>query len=310
MTKDLLTISDFTKDEILQLFKKAAELKGMTRSGVIHEPLRGKSLAMIFEKSSTRTRVSFEVGMTQLGGHALFLDAGKTQIGRGEPIMDTARVLSRYVDCIMIRTYKQSDVAEFAKYARVPVINGLTDMYHPCQVLCDIFTVSEKRDNYLDLNYAFIGDGNNMANSWIKAALVLGLKLTVAAPKGYEPHADLLEEVRAHGGGNITITTDPMEAAKGADVINTDVWVSMGQEDGAKEKLAAFGGYQINDDLIKHAAPDMLLLHCLPVHRGEEVTNEAIEGEHSVVFDQAENRLHIQKSIILHLMDNIAAQRA
>lgn len=303
MNKDLLTISDFTKDEIIGLFSKTHELKEMTKNDVIYEPLKNKSLAMIFEKSSTRTRVSFEVGMTQLGGHALFLHSGATQMARGEPIRDTARVLSRYADCIMVRTYKQSDVEEYAKFATVPVINGLTDMFHPCQVLCDIFTVKENKKDYLNLKYAFIGDGNNMANSWIKAALVLGLNLTIATPKGYEPHHSLIDEIKKTGGGNVTITNDPVGAAAGADVINTDVWVSMGQEKEAKEKLGCFEGFQINDDLIKHSADDVIILHCLPVHRGEEITDDVIEGQHSVIFDQAENRLHIQKSIMLHLME-------
>jgi ornithine carbamoyltransferase len=302
MNKNLLTISDLTKDEITGLFSKTHELKQMNKNGVIYEPLKNKSLAMIFEKSSTRTRVSFETGMTQLGGHAIFLHSGATQMGRGEPIRDTARVLGRYADCIMIRTYKQSDVEEFAKYAPVPVINGLTDMFHPCQVLCDIFTVKEKKEDYLNLKYAFIGDGNNMANSWIKAALVLGLKLSVATPKGCEPPTALIDEIKKTGSGNITITNDPVEAAAEADVINTDVWVSMGQEKEAKEKLSRFEGFQINDDLIKHSAGDVIILHCLPVHRGEEITDDVIEGPHSVVFDQAENRLHIQKSLILHLL--------
>lgn len=302
MKKDLLTISDFTKDEIFGLFSKTHELKEMTKNRVIYEPLKNKSLAMVFEKSSTRTRVSFEVGMTQLGGHSIFLDSGATQMGRGEPIRDSARVLSRYADCIMVRTYKQSDIEEYARFASVPIINGLTDMFHPCQVLCDIFTVKEKRQDYLNLKYAFIGDGNNMANSWIKAALTLGLDLTVATPKGYEPHSELIEEVKKAGNGKIKIIYDPMEAAKEADVINTDVWVSMGQEKEAKEKLGAFEGFQINDDLIKQSSDDVIILHCLPVHRGEEITDEIIEGPHSLIFDQAENRLHIQKSILLHLM--------
>jgi ornithine carbamoyltransferase len=299
MGKDLLTISDLKKDEIFNLISKARELKQMTKNGVIYEPLRGKSLAMIFAKASTRTRVSFEAGMTQLGGHAIFLDTGMTQMGRGEPICDTARVLSRYVDCIMIRTYNQSDISEFAKFADVPVINGLSDMCHPCQVLCDILTVQEKKENYLDLKYAFIGDGNNMANSWINAALALGLKLSIATPKGYEPDAALIEKAVKESGGNIVITNDPVEAAAGADVINTDVWISMGQEKETKERLDSFKGFQINEELIRHSADDMILMHCLPVHRGEEVTKEVIEGPHSVIFDQAENRLHIQKSILL-----------
>lgn len=297
MQKDLLKITDLTRDEILEIFSTTQKLKKNIKAGELCEPLKGKSLAMIFQKASTRTRVSFEVGMTQLGGHALFLDMSTTQMGRGEPIKDTARVLSRYVDCIMIRTYNQADVEEFAKYSTVPVINGLTDMYHPCQVLCDIFTVKEKRDDFFNLKYAFVGDLNNMANSWINAALVLGISLTVASPKGCVGDEELME--KANASANITVTNDPIEAIKGADVINTDTWVSMGQEAEAKEKLERFSGFGIDDKMMGHAADDALFLHCLPAYRGKEVTDEVIEGPHSVVFDQAENRMHIQKGIIL-----------
>jgi ornithine carbamoyltransferase len=302
MAKDLLKISDWTKEEVLALFEKTHELKKILREGKVYEPLKGKNLAMIFHKASTRTRVSFEVGMTQLGGHAIFLDSSATQIGRGEPICDTARVLSRYVDCVMIRTYNQADVEEFSMFADVPIINGLTDMYHPCQVLCDIFTVKEKRENYRDLKYAFIGDGNNMAHSWINAALVLGLNLSIATPEEYGPDPELVNKAKEESNGKIVITNDPLEAAGGADVINTDVWVSMGQEEEEKDKLGCFKGFQINGEMMKFASDDAILLHCLPVHRGEEVTEEVIEGKNSAIFDQAENRLHIQKGILLSMI--------
>ncbi len=303
MKKDLITISDLTKDEALSLITRARELKAMLKNGVIYQPLKGKSLAMIFAKSSTRTRVSFEVGMTQLGAHALFLSTEKTQMGRGEPICDTARVLSRYVDCVMIRTFEQSDVEDFAKFATIPVINGLTDMYHPCQVLCDLMTVQEKKDDFLNLKYAFIGDGaSNMAHSWINAAATFGFELRIATPKKCMPNQALLNSARRGGAGSIIVTNDPKEAAQDADVINTDVWVSMGQEGDRNEKIKHFSGFQVDDALVGLCADDYIFLHCLPVHRGEEVSEDIFESAHSVVFDQAENRLHIQKSILLALL--------
>jgi len=299
--KDFLCLSDWSRDELEQIFELTRELKEKEKRGETHHLLAGKTLGMIFEKSSTRTRISFEVGMYQLGGHALFLSSGTTQIGRGEPIKDTGRVMSRYVDGIMIRTFSQQGVEELARWSEAPVINGLTDMYHPCQVMADLFTVIEHKGDCRNQVYCWVGDGNNMANSWINAAAVFGFELRVATPKGYEPDADVLARA-ADSGARVVCTNDPIEAARGADVLNTDVWASMGQEDEQKERERAFQGFQINGDLIAAADPGCILLHCLPAHRGEEITDEAIESSHSVVFDEAENRLHVQKAIMATLM--------
>jgi len=299
MHRDFLQIPDFSKDEILALFEIAERM----RAGKYDKkPLAGKTLAMIFMKSSTRTRVSFEVGMYQLGGHALFLSPRDVQLGRGEPIMDTARVLSRYVNGIMIRTFAHQDIEELAKYADVPVINGLTDLVHPCQVLADLLTVRQHLKVPMEkLVVAWIGDGNNMANSWINAAYRFGFDLRVACPEGYEPADHLVERARK-GGATVTITRDPAEAANGAHVINTDVWASMGQEEEQKQRERAFRGFTVNDALMKKADKGAIFLHCLPAHRGEEVSNEVIEGAQSRVWDEAENRLHIQKAIMAALM--------
>ena len=264
------------------------------------QPLAGKSLAMIFLKSSTRTRVSFEVGTWQLGGHALFLSSRDVQIGRGEPIPDTARVLSRYVDGIMIRTFGHADVEELARYSRVPVINGLTDLLHPCQVLADVLTVRQRLGTYEGKKVAWIGDGNNMANSWINAAYRLGFELALACPEGYEPDTTIL--ARAQRDGNVTLTRDPNEAVAGAHVVNTDVWASMGQEEEQKVREKAFAGYTVDAALMRRAAVDAMFLHCLPAHRGEEVSAEVIDGPQSCVWDEAENRLHIQKAIMAALL--------
>lgn len=301
MKKDFLTLADYTASELEAMFDLCRELKGKTKAGKPHPLLAGKTLAMIFEKSSTRTRISFEVGMFQLGGHALFLHSGTTQMGRGEPIKDTARVMSGYCDGIMIRTFSQAAVEELAERSTIPVINGLTDMYHPCQIMADLFTISEHKTNYRELTYCWIGDGNNMANSWINAATVFGFELRVATPKGYEPDAKVMERATA-AGAKVTYTNDPVEAARGADVLNTDVWASMGQEAEQKVREKAFAGFQINDALVAQAQPDCLVMHCLPAHRGEEITDAVIEGSHSVVFAQAENRLHVQKAIMATLM--------
>ena len=265
------------------------------------ELLEGKTLGMLFEKSSTRTRVSFEVGMFQLGGHALFLHSGTTQLGRGEPIKDTARVMARYCDGIMIRTYSQAAIEELAKHSKVPVINGLTDSYHPCQIMADLFTVSEHKTDYRNLTYCWIGDGNNMANSWINAAAIFGFELRVATPKGYEADAEVIARAE-QAGAKLFFTNDPKEAAAGADVLNTDVWASMGQEEEQAEREKAFKNFQINSELVKLAAPDCVVMHCLPAHRDEEITDEVIEGPHSIIFDEAENRLHVQKAIMATLM--------
>ena len=296
--RDFLQIPDFSKDEIVALFELAERMK----SGKYDKkPLAGKSLAMIFMKASTRTRVSFEVGTYQLGGHALFLSPRDVQLGRGEPIADTARVLSRYVDGIMIRTFAHQDIEELAKHADIPVINGLTDMVHPCQVLADLMTVRQHLKTKLeDLVVAWIGDGNNMANSWINAAYRFGFELRIACPEGYEPADHLVE--RAKKTAKIVITRDPSEAAAGAHVLNTDVWASMGQEDEQKQRERAFRGFTVNASLMKKADKGAIFLHCLPAHRGEEVSPDVIDGAQSRVWDEAENRLHIQKAVMAALM--------
>ena len=309
MNSDFLRLRDWSAADLDAILTLTRELKNQHRRGISHPLLAGQSLAMIFEKSSTRTRISFETGMFQLGGHALFLSSGNTQIGRGEPIKDTARVLSRYVDGIMIRTYNQADIEELAHYATVPVINALTDMYHPCQVMADIFTVLEHKGSYRDQTYAWIGDGNNMAHSWINAAAVFGFELRVATPKGYEPDAEVMQWARDQG-AKISYTSDPLEAAAGADILNTDVWASMGQEKEQEKRCRDFSGFQINTRTLGVAASNALVLHCLPAHRGEEITDEVIEGPHSVVFDEAENRLHVQKAIMATLMQNTREQTA
>jgi len=291
--RDYLIFSDLTKAQVDALFALANRMK----SGKYREkPLAGKTLAMIFAKSSTRTRVSFEVGTYQLGGHALFLSSRDIQIGRGEPIPDTARVLSRYVDGIMIRTFAQKDVEELAKYATVPVINGLTDQHHPCQILADVLTIQQQLGGYAGKKVAWIGDGNNMANSWLDAAALLGFELRLACPEGYEPDHDVYE--RARKLTRTLITEEPDEAAAGADVVTTDVWASMGQEGEAEDRKLAFKGYVVDEALMKLAQRSAIFLHCLPAHRGEEVTAAVMEGPQSRVFDEAENRLHTQKAIM------------
>jgi ornithine carbamoyltransferase len=300
--KDLISIYDLTKDEIEAILQKAAQLKGKHWQGIPYHPLEGKTLAMIFEKPSTRTRVSFEVGMYQLGGYALSLNPRDTQLGRGEAIADTAQVLARYVDGIMIRTFAHERVEEMARFASVPVINGLSDLLHPCQILSDIFTIGELRGGYEELKVAYVGDGNNVANSWINGAMRLGFDLWLACPPGYEPNEKILSRAQAEGSSQIILTHDPREAVEGADVINTDVWASMGQEADRAERIRAFQGYQINTDLVRRGKRDCLVMHCLPAHRGEEITDEVMDGPHAVVFDQAENRLHVQKAILTLLM--------
>jgi ornithine carbamoyltransferase len=295
--RDFLAIPDLNRAELLALFDLAERMR---RGEYAKKPLAGKTLAMIFMKASTRTRVSFEVGTYQLGGHALFLSPRDVQLGRGEPIADTARVLSRYVDGIMIRTFAHQDVEELAKYSDVPVINGLTDLLHPCQILADLLTVRQHLGSFEGKKVAWIGDGNNMANSWINAAYRLGFELALACPEGYEPADHLLE--RAKGHAKITLTRDPKEAIAGADVVNTDVWASMGQEDEQKKRERDFAGYTVDASLMGRAAKDAIFLHCLPAHRGEEVSAEVIDGPQSRVWDEAENRLHIQKAIMAALI--------
>jgi ornithine carbamoyltransferase len=295
--RHFLAIPDFSQRELLAVFDLAARMKGGRYQ---EKPLAGKTLGMIFAKSSTRTRVSFEAGAYQLGGHALFLSSRDIQLGRGEPIKDTARVLSRYLDGIMIRTYDHGDIEELARYATIPVINGLTDLLHPCQVMADLLTIREAIGGWQRKVIAWVGDGNNMANSWLNAAGRLGFELRLACPKGYEPNVEILERNRKLA--PITLTTDPEEAVHGAHVINTDVWASMGQEEEQAERARAFQGYIVNEQLMKAASPRAIFLHCLPAHRGEEVSEAVIEGRQSRVWDQAENRLHVQKAIMATLM--------
>ncbi|HJV34399.1 ornithine carbamoyltransferase [Geomonas sp.] len=305
MNKDFLALSQFSKAELDAIFALTKDLKQKQKSGVEHHLLKGKTLAMIFEKSSTRTRISFEVGFYQLGGHPLFISGKDSQMGRGEPIKDTARVIARYCDGVMIRTFAQATVDEFAKYSSAPVINGLTDLHHPCQIMADVFTVIEHKGGYEGLTFAWVGDGNNMANSWIEAAAIFGFDLTLACPEGYDPDATVLAWARANGKSKIVITRDPKEAVAGADVLNTDVWASMGQEEEQKVREKAFAGYQLNDELVALANKDCVVLHCLPAHRGEEITDSVIEGPNSVVWDEAENRLHVQKAIMATLMGGV-----
>ena len=296
--RDFLAIPDFSRAELLALFDLAERMR---RGEYQKKPLAGKTLAMIFMKASTRTRVSFEVGTFQLGGHALFLSPRDVQLGRGEPIADTARVLSRYVDGIMIRTFAHQDVEELARYADVPVINGLTDMLHPCQILADLLTVRQYLGPDIEKKtVAWIGDGNNMANSWINAAYRFGFQLRIACPEGYEPADHLLERARKEA--SIVLTRDPKEAIQGADVVNTDVWASMGQEGEQKKRERDFAGYTVDRGMMARASKDAIFLHCLPAHRGEEVTPDMIDGPQSRVWDEAENRLHIQKAIMAVLM--------
>ncbi len=301
MKKDFLCLTDWTAAELEAIFDLTRDLKARQKRNETHHLLKGKTLGMLFEKSSTRTRVSFEVGMYQLGGHALFLSSGSTQMGRGEPIKDTARVMSRYVDGVMIRTFSHEAVEELARLSDIPVINGLTDSYHPCQLMADLFTVIEHRQDYRNLCYCWIGDGNNMANSWINAAAVFGFELRIATPAGYEPDARVRSRAEKMG-ARVTYTSDPLQAARGAQVLNTDVWASMGQEQEQKAREKAFAGFQINREVLAVADPECIVLHCLPAHRDEEITDEVIEGPHSVVFDEAENRLHVQKAIMASLM--------
>ncbi|ASS76600.1 ornithine carbamoyltransferase [Tumebacillus algifaecis] len=303
--RDFLDFADFSAAELQQLLDLSIELKQKHKAGVPYRPLAGKTLGMIFEKASTRTRVSFEVAMNQLGGQAMFLSGRDTQIGRGEPLPDTARVLSRYLDGVMIRTFGHESVIEFAHYATVPVINGLTDLHHPCQVLADVLTLWEKKGKVQGLTVTYIGDGNNMANSWLIAAPKFGINLRIATPQGYECDPQVVEQAQklaAEHGTELLLTHDPVAAVTDTDMIYTDVWASMGQEEEQKLREQHFAAYQVNQELVAHAKPDYLFMHCLPAHRGEEVTAEVIDGPNSVIFDEAENRLHVQKAIIVATM--------
>jgi ornithine carbamoyltransferase len=296
--RHFLTLLDFSPDELRNLIARAIELKQWQREGRIFEPLKNKVLAMVFEKSSTRTRVSFETGMAQLGGHAMFLSPKDTQIGRGEPIEDSARVLSRMVDAIMFRTFAHDRIKRFAEFSNAPVINALTDDYHPCQLLADMQTWFEHRGDIRGATVAFIGDGNNMCHSYINAAHQFDFHLQIAAPEGYLPNPDIM----AAAADRITLSHDPMEAAKSTDLVVTDVWASMGQEEEQRERKKAFNGYQVNTELMAQANKDALFMHCLPAHRGEEVTADVIDGPQSVVWDEAENRLHAQKALLETLL--------
>ena len=305
MKKDLLTIHDLSVAEIGKVLERSAWLKKALKDGIIHHPLRGKSLGMIFEKSSTRTRVSFEVGMYQLGGQALFLSPNDLQMGRGEPVADTARTLSRYVDGIMIRTFAHAVVEELARHAAVPVINGLTDLHHPCQALADLFTIQEHRGTLKGLRFCYVGDGNNMAHSLIEACVAVGMHVSLACPAGYEPDAGIMHganQAAKQTGADLSLTDDPRKAVKDSDIVYTDVWASMGQEKEHAVRVKAFTGYQVDEKLLKLAHPKALVMHCLPAHRGEEISAGVIDGPQSVVFDQAENRLHTQKAIMELLM--------
>jgi ornithine carbamoyltransferase len=302
--RDLLSMLD-VRDDLVGLLELTASIKNRTKAGEPYEPLRGRSLAMIFEKSSTRTRVSFEVGMTQLGGHALFLSPNDLQIGRGETIADTARVLSRYVDGIMYRAFKHENVRELARNASVPVINGLDDREHPCQVIADLFTVQERKGTVRGLKLAYVGDGNNVCNSLLLGTAIVGMHMTASCPAGYEPDAELLGQARRiakETGSSIEVVHDPAAGVRGADVLYTDVWVSMGQEENREEKERLFRPYQVNRKLVALAKPDAVVMHCLPAHRGLEITDDVVDGPQSIVLDQAENRLHAQKAILARFL--------
>ena len=294
MKKDLLSISDFSQQEVLDLLQKSADLKNKRQKGIEHLPLKGQTLGMIFNKHSTRTRISFEVGMFELGGHALFLTGDQLQLNRGETIKDSAQVLSRYLNAILIRTHDHEEVIALAEHASIPVINGLTDLNHPVQILADIFTVKEKLGHIEGVKVAYVGDGNNVAYSWMLGASLMGMHLAIACPKSYQP-----ESIPALSGtGKVEILEDPFEAVKNADVIYTDVWISMGQEEDTENKKKLLLPYQINQKLVDAAKKEVMVMHCLPAHREMEITSEVLDGKHSIVFDQAENRLHVQKAIL------------
>ncbi len=298
MNNHLLALKDFSKQQLQSLIVRAIMLKNEAADGQLHTQLNGKVACLLFEKPSTRTRVSFEAAMYTLGGQVIFMPARDSQLGRGEPLKDTARVLARYVDCIVVRTFGQDVVTELARYSEVPVINALTDLYHPCQILSDLMTVIEQKGAPENLKIVWLGDGNNMANSWIEAASIFGFALTLACPEGYDPDPDILAAAREKAEKPITLLRDPAEAIADADVVNVDVWASMGQEQEQEERVAIFKPYQLNSELLAKAKSDAVVLHCLPAHRGEEITEEVLEGPQSVAFDQAENKMHIHKAIL------------
>jgi ornithine carbamoyltransferase len=302
MVQHLLKLSDLSKTDFEAFFNRALELKEKQKQGSTHRSLACRALGLLFEKPSTRTRASFEAAMVQLGGTPLFISSKDTQMVRNEPIKDTARVLSRYFDALAIRTYSQEIIEEFARFATIPIINALSDRYHPCQVLSDLLTVIEIKKSYADLKIAWVGDGNNMAHSWINAAAVLGLNLALACPQGYFPEKKILDEAVRKNPAKITVTSNPVEAVKDADVVNTDVWASMGREDEQAARKKTFARFQVNSSLLAHAARDVIVMHCLPAHRGEEITEEVLEGSNSVIWDQSENKLHMHKAILEILM--------
>lgn len=301
MPSHLLSFADLSYTDIINLLDVASDLKEKRARGKTSSALKNKTLAMLFEKSSTRTRISFEAAMTELGGHSIFLNYKDIQLGRGESIGDTARVMSRYVNAIMARVYKHETLIELSNNSSVPVINGLSDIEHPCQLLADLFTIREYKGKFKGLNFSWIGDGNNVCNSALLACAITGMKITVASPEGYEPNSEMVEKAKGLG-GTVSITHDPMKAAKKADILYTDVWVSMGDEEEYDQRLRDFKPYQINSKLLEQAKHDVMVLHCLPAHRGEEITAEVLDGPNSAVFDQAENRLHVQKALLLKLL--------
>jgi ornithine carbamoyltransferase len=299
--KDLLNLNDLGEEDFYYLLDRAAELKKRHKQGIADRPLAGKSVGLIFDKPSTRTRISFEAATIQLGGAPIFMSSEDTQISRNEPIADTARVLSRYIDCLVMRTYSQEKIEKYAENASIPVINALSDMYHPCQILSDLQTVMEfkgGKERLKDIHIAWIGDGNNVAHSWIYAAAILGFKLTLACPEGYTPDQKILDKAFQSGKGNIKLFTSPEEAVANADVIYTDVWASMGQESEEASRKKIFEPYQVGSDLVKKAAADVVIMHCLPAKRGEEITDDVLEGANSIVWDQAENKLHMHKALL------------
>ncbi len=299
MKKDILTLLDLTEKDMEDLFRLALSLKAEKRAGRLRSTLSGKSLGLLFDKPSTRTRISFEAAMIQLGGSPVFIGASESQISRGEPARDTARVLSKYLDMVAVRTFSQDLLAEFARFSDIPVVNALTDRYHPCQVLSDIMTILEKKGDYREIKITWVGDGNNVAHSWINAAAVLGLNLTLACPEGYMPDPQVLQEARRRGKGTVTVTDDPQAAVSGAHVIYTDVWASMGQEREQAVRKAVFQPFCVNEALVERAAGDVIVMHCLPAHREEEISASVLEGARSVVWDQSENKLHMHKAILL-----------
>ena len=306
MKKDFVTIADWSTEEIVQTFDLARELKARFKAGEVYHPLKGKTLAMVFQKPSNRTRVSFEVGMYQLGGHALYLGPAEIGLGKRESVADVARVLARYVDGIMARVFDHDHVEQLADWASVPVINGLSDLVHPCQIMGDMLTIIEHRGRFEGVHVAWVGDGNNVCHSWLNLAAKIPFKLSIATPEGYEPRPDFVERALRAGVSEIALYHSAEEAVRGAEFVYTDVWASMGQEEEAEQRKQVFAPFQVNEALLKLADPNVKFLHCLPAHRGEEVTDEVMDGPHSIVFDQAENRLHIQKAILVKLMSEQA----